>query len=87
LALFFDQTGIEQFGKRPSELTVIAVSESRIEALGLEAAFPSQVSQGDGEGRGFFDLRQVQKTGIELEGLWTEVAQGVEVYKGHTRPF
>ena len=49
-ALFFDKTGAEQFGKCPSKLTVIAVSESRVEALGLEAAFPPQVSQGDGEG-------------------------------------
>jgi hypothetical protein len=86
-ALFFDQAGVEQFGKCPSELSVISVSESRVEALGLETTFPSQVSQREREGFGLLSLSQVEEAGIEFECLRAEVLQGVEVYKGHARPF
>ena len=33
------------------------------------------------------DLCQVEEAGIEFEGLWAEVSQGVVVNKGHGGPF
>ena len=86
-ALFFDQAGVEQFGKRPSELSVIAVSGGGDKPMGLEAAFRSELSQREREGFGVMRLSQMEEAGIEFEGLRAEVLQGVEVYKGHMGPF
>ena len=72
-ALFFDQTGVEQFGKGSSELSVIAVSEGRPLAVGLEAAFRSEVGQREREGFRLMRLSQMEEAGIEFEGLRAEM--------------
>jgi len=83
VSLLLDQALVDQFLEGISQLSVVAVSEGRMEALGLESTLIAQVHHRDGEDSRVLGLDPIEEVDIELEGGWAEVSERMEGDKGH----